>query len=188
MYSAIISGNKDVIQQKLQIYEENPTLKTPYIHELIYSILVCIKTEFPKQLLAIAIPRYNPQQDTWPALEQTIYTFCDVLLLESQQKTDSFVSEILKYLNEHYTEYDLCVTSLEEIFKCSATKLRRSFKNSMGITINDYIEQKRMDLANELLSQSNNLSEIAIQCGYSNRNSFYKAYRRIYGHSPIIQK
>ena len=102
---------------------------------------------------------------------------------------ESFSKQLQNYVDKHYTEYELCVARLEAVFQCSASKIRKTFKDSIGITINDYIEKKRMDLANELLlKKEKNLSEIALECGFANANSFYKAYRRIYGHSPSTGK
>lgn len=141
--------------------------------------------EHPKQLKDVNVPLYSPKKENWAVLEQAVFTFCNILLEETQPAPDSFTKQLLDYINEHFTEYELCVVTLKNVFQCSSSKIRKSFKNSMGITINDYIEKKRMDLANELLFQKDmTLAEIAVECGFANANSFYKAYRRIYGHSP----
>lgn len=59
----------------------------------------------------------------------------------------------------------------------------------MGITVTDYIEKNRMNLANTLLySTKKNIAEIAQECGFANANSFNKAYKRIYGCSPTSVK
>ena len=42
-----------------------------------------------------------------------------------------------------------------------------------------------MNLASELLSQKDKtIAEVADECGYTNPNSFYKAYKRVYGCAP----
>ena len=42
-----------------------------------------------------------------------------------------------------------------------------------------------MNMANELLKhKEKTIGEIATECGYTNPNSFYKAYKRIYGYAP----
>ena len=43
--------------------------------------------------------------------------------------------------------------------------------------------------ANELLIQQNKtIYEIAMECGFNSDNSFYKAYRRFYGHAPSVKR
>ena len=56
------------------------------------------------------------------------------------------------------------------------------------MTMSKYIEQKRMNRANELLAQGQKtVTEIAAECGFGNPNSFYKAYKRFYGYAPTLQ-
>jgi AraC-like DNA-binding protein len=44
-----------------------------------------------------------------------------------------------------------------------------------------------MVLSNELLAQNEkSVTEIALECGYSLPHSFYKAYKRVYGHAPTL--
>ena len=75
--------------------------------------------------------------------------------------------------------------SLETHFNCASSTMRSLFKEEMNITITGYIEQKRMKRANELLLQNQKpVKDIALECGFINANSFYKAYKRVYGCSP----
>lgn len=53
------------------------------------------------------------------------------------------------------------------------------------ITVTSYIEKLRMNLATELLTKREYaVAEISQKCSYANINTFYKAYKRVYGHSP----
>ena len=46
-----------------------------------------------------------------------------------------------------------------------------------------------MNLANELLAQNQKtINEIALECGFTNANTFYKAYKRMYGHAPTMSE
>ena len=77
LYTAIIYGNKNLAQQKLCTYIQNPAMGKRHIYELIYSILMCVKMEYPEQLMGISIPQYK--KDNWYALEQTVSAFCDAI-------------------------------------------------------------------------------------------------------------
>ena len=97
--------------------------------------------------------------------------------------TTIFIDVIIK------KSYDFSLTTLEAHFKCSSSTINKIFKQTKNMTMSKYVEQKRMNLANELLAQrQNTVVEIAGKCGFTNPNSFYKAYRRFYGHAPTLQQ
>ena len=89
----------------------------------------------------------------------------------------------------HFVDAQLCSATLEEQFQCSFSKIRKSFSKDIGVPISSYIEQKRMALANELLLRGEySVSEIALKCGFTNYNSFFKVYQRTHGHAPTLIK
>ena len=100
---------------------------------------------------------------------------------------DTFTQELFSYIDAHYTDCDICLTSLKTHFKCSESTIRKVFKRVTDVPIARYIEQKRMLLANDLLAQNEkSVTEIALECGYALPHSFYKAYKRVYGHAPTL--
>ncbi len=185
LYTAISYGNREMALQKLCSCSEKLKEGNRNIYELIRSILLCIKMEHPNQLMNINIPAYTSSKNLYSTLEKTIQTFCDIIQEEKHTATDPFVQELVHYIDEHFNDYGLCLSALEEAFNCSSSKIQKAFKNNLQITVSDYIEKKRMELANELLFQKErSITEIALECGFSNSNSFYKAYQRFYGINP----
>ena len=189
LYTAISYGNREMALQTLQSYADALKEGNRYAYELIRSILQCINLEHPIQLMYVNLPAYSPNQELYELLKETVCTFCSAIWPESTATTDPFVAEVMEYIDEHYTENSLCQTTLEDHFKCSSSKIQKAFKNNMDITVFDYIKKKRMELANELLLQNEkSISEIAQKCGFTNSNSFYKAYQSVYGFAPSITK
>lgn len=189
LYTAINYGNCELALQRLKSYSRKLNDANRHIYELIRSILVCIKMEHPDSLLSITIPDYSSSKNLYTILEKTICSFCQVIQEEKHVTTDPFVLELMDYIDKHFREYGLCLAALEEAFNCSSSKIQKAFKNNLQITVSDYIEKKRMELANELLFQKEkSITEIALECGFSNSNSFYKAYQRVYGINPSAVK
>lgn len=195
-YTAISYGNLEMALEWLKSYSEElaaaqNTLINRYAFEMLRSILNCIKMEQVDLLADQTVPAYGSYkklemgESLYTLLEETVQTFCECIDKEKDSMTDSFGQELLRYVDSHYTDSELCVTALAEHFGRSASTIRNAFKENTNITIAAYIEQKRMNLANELLAQKQKpIAEIAAECGFSNANSFYKAYRRVYGHAP----
>lgn len=202
LYSAVTNGNLEIALNQLCLYSDeveqaqNGSTKKQ-VYEMIRNILLCIKLEYPVLLMDEHVPTYRSclqqaknsgihQSDTIYAwLEKIIQRFCELIGDSILDEKNSLVKQLVEYIDANYTDCELCLMSLETQFKCASSTMRSLFKEEMNITITGYIEQKRMKLANELLMQNQKpVKEIALECGYLNPNSFYKAYKRIYGCSP----
>ena len=186
LYSAITNGNYDLAQLRLDNYADHLKSQNRAIFEMFHSILLCIKQEYAEFLFDIDIPAYHPQQDMYSSLHETIHAFCKCFQTTREQKTsDAFAQQVKAYLDLHFTNENLCSTMLEEHFQCSFVKIRKAFSKDIGVPISVYIENKRMELANELLLLGEDpVSEIATKCGFTSYNTFHKAYRRVFGHAP----
>ena len=184
IYSAIVAGNNEVALLRLENYADLLIAHSRSVCEMFRALLLCIKQEYANLLLDIEIPFYNTQLDMYVVFKDIINQFCDIIRAEKEQ-SDSFSLQIKAYIDSHFTEDTLCSASLEKQFQCSYSKIRKVFSSSFGIPISSYIEKKRLDLSNELLiSGECSISEVAKRCGYNNDSTFYKAYKRTYGHAP----
>lgn len=193
LYTAISHGNKDMALKLLGTcsaeirFEQNATFhKTAY--DMIYSILTCVKLEHPKQLIDEHIPPYKEGRSLYVILHESVSSFCSNINDNDSTEITPLAKALLQYVDEHYYDYDLCLTTLETHFKCSPSTISKIFKQATNMTMSKYIEQKRMNRANELLAQGQKtVTEIAAECGFGNPNSFYKAYKRFYGYAPTLQ-
>ena len=69
------------------------------------------------------------------------------------ESTGNAVEKVAHYIDTHLDE-DLSVKALAGMVFLSADHLTRMFKKEYGKTVSDYILEKRMDLARELLRSS----------------------------------
>lgn len=91
--------------------------------------------------------------------------------------------EILNYVNAHLTERQ----TLEEIadhFFISKNYLNANFKKYLGTTVMDYVRYKRVTLAKQAIQAGESAMDAALQSGFSDYSSFYRAYVKYEGHSP----
>lgn len=66
------------------------------------------------------------------------------------------------------------------------TKLQYGFKQLYGTNIYDFMVQKRMEKARELLLTSQKpVKTIAVMSGYSNGSSFVSVFKRLHGITPL---
>jgi two-component system response regulator YesN len=104
---------------------------------------------------------------------------------ESYVEHTKLIDRIMNYIREWFSHPDLSLTMVGGEFTMSEKKLSRFFKEQTGMTFTAYVENMRMKAAMDmLLNSQKKVIDIAQQVGYTNVNTFYKAFRRVYDLSP----
>lgn len=97
----------------------------------------------------------------------------------------SIAKILINYINSHYTE-ELDRKTLSEVVFLSPDHLARLFKKETGDTLINYITQKRVTIAKELLKHTDDpIYLVASQVGYDNYSYFSKLFKKETGLSPI---
>ena len=74
---------------------------------------------------------------------------------------------------------------LAEITCMSYSKFRKIFKEYTGFAPSQYIQEVRINMAKELLTNtSRSIKEIAFELGYENKDYFFTAFRKVSGMTP----
>jgi AraC-like DNA-binding protein len=91
---------------------------------------------------------------------------------------------VKKYLDEHFTD-KITLDELSDRFFINKFYLTRIYKQKFGTSINNYISQKRITYAKQLLRFTDNTVEnIGIECGISDVHYFSKVFKKIEGVAP----
>ena len=106
----------------------------------------------------------------------------------AQEERDSYrvdpkIEEILKYISAHLEE-DLSVESLAKRFYLSRYYLMHRFKAVSGYTLHQYISQKRLLRAGELIRSGVPVMKAAEQAGFSEYSTFLRAFQNTFHMSP----
>ena len=99
------------------------------------------------------------------------------------KRTDALGARAIRYLAKHISE-PLSLDALSKQLLTSKFHLCRAFKQYNGISIQQYIAEKRVMLAKKKLANGMKPAEAAFFAGFANYSSFYRAYKKLTGHSP----
>jgi AraC-like DNA-binding protein len=102
---------------------------------------------------------------------------------EQPSAQDSLETRVIRYINRNL-EKDLSLQKLCDRFYVSRTQLCRMFRQATGTSIGRYVTGKRLLQARELLLQGIKPTEVYAICGYGDYSTFFRAYSRLFGHSP----
>ena len=108
-------------------------------------------------------------------------------LEQKEERRKKQQEDILTYLEKHYADPDLSQLQVAETFEMSTSTLSRLFKNQIGIGFSEYVNDKRIDRAKDLLLTTKaSTREIAEQVGLANYNYFLRLFKSTVGVSPTV--
>ena len=94
------------------------------------------------------------------------------------------IQNAISYIEENITE-DLKIEDIAACSYVSAFHFQRIFSLLCGVTVGEYIRNRRLTLAAQELSRENNkVVNIAMKYGYDSPDSFARAFNRFHGVSP----
>ena len=96
---------------------------------------------------------------------------------------NSKILDILRYINEN-PDGELSIESIAEHFYISKYYMMRLFKQETGYTLGQYISQKRLLLAKELILSGVPGIQACFDCGFKDYSTFSRAYRKFFKESP----
>lgn len=98
-------------------------------------------------------------------------------------KSNPKIEEILHYIKNNLKK-DLSCESLSSCFFVSRSWLMHTFKTETGYTLHNYITQKRLMCAAELIKKGCPVQVSAEESGFSDYSAFLKAFKKTFGTSP----
>ena len=127
--------------------------------------------------------------------EQTIRTYKSVIFAiyseylnkvprAEKRKYHQALSAILFYISEHYTE-DISLASIGAELGYSRKYVSLCLSEVDEMNLNQLVNSFRADLAKTLLSTTKmSVIDVALECGYDNDRSFYRAFGQVTGMTP----
>lgn len=94
------------------------------------------------------------------------------------------MERILEYVDQNYTD-KLLLTEIAEKEKLSVAYLSHFFKDTMGMTFQQYVNFLRFEKARKMIENTTvSISEISILCGFSDYRYLNKIYKEQLGYLP----
>lgn len=94
------------------------------------------------------------------------------------------LNRTLVYMEEHIRDEEMDVQSLAKVACVSPGYLQKGFSVLTGMTIGEYIRNRRLYLAALDINSGKKVIDAALDYGYESPDSFTKAFARFHGCSP----
>lgn len=118
---------------------------------------------------------------------EIIYLMCKeakYIDIKSNTKQNTAIQKATKFIKENLSE-NLNLDTVAAYVSLSPIHFHNLFKSAVGKTLRDYVEEKRINQAINLLSTTDmTLAEIAYSCGFSSQSYFSFVFKRKLNTTP----
>ncbi|MFC5051286.1 helix-turn-helix domain-containing protein [Rubritalea spongiae] len=131
---------------------------------------------------------YKSQLTLLGAFALQLSDLANNLITKIHPKSGNIVDLTKRFIHEKLSE-KISLDTLAENAKVTNSYLCKQFKKSTGLTVVEYINRHRVELAKELLSSRNvRIIEIAYETGFQSLSQFNRSFHRYTGQSPTEYK
>lgn len=139
-------------------------------------------------LLELPLPAYDINSDVSGLLDKLCRcaeAMCTKMNEKKKSRNPELKNKILEYMQAHYSNPDLSAREIAAACGISEKYLYQFIKEQTGKTAGDLLENIRMtECERPLLETDKPVTELYASVGFYSNNTFYKAFKRIYGVSP----
>ena len=107
--------------------------------------------------------------------------------LKVNSKDEEFMNELVKYIQENYTE-EFTIEQLVEHCCVSRTVFYNKVKGLTGMSPVEFVRQIKLKMAAQLLEKGYNVSEVSYQIGFNDVKYFSRQFKNLFGYPPSQHK
>ncbi len=110
---------------------------------------------------------------------------CGIIARQNDGTENRLVEQIEKYVNSHYQDCNLNISTIAQEINRNPRHISRIFKMQTNEGLLDYINRIRIKKAKEIMEEEDiTMEELAEKVGYTNDRTFRRAFSRAEGTTP----
>lgn len=100
------------------------------------------------------------------------------------------LNHVIDYIEDHITDDNLSLEIISEYAGVSDYHFRKIFLYLSGLTLNEYIKNRKLSEANKDLLKGDKVTDVALKYGYQSMDGFTRAFKKWSGFLPsdVIKK
>lgn len=154
----------------------------PTIHEDCQRLMLEIKEEYLSAAPLKDAAVYSKLLNILVLIDRNSTIFNEAFANSTDNKQKEYIDKFVKiteYIKQHCNE-DITLDEIAEISGFSKFHFSRLFRQYTGTSYYKYVNQKRIDYAEQLLIDPEiSITEAAVQCGFNSISSFIRMFKQL---------
>ena len=110
---------------------------------------------------------------------------CQTLKERRQSNNQGLKERLLTYIQQHFSDNTLYADTIARELNISEKYVYKLIREHTGQTLNEYVEQLRIQHAMELIKKTElPVAAIAAASGFNAVNTFYRVFKKYYSAAP----
>lgn len=106
-----------------------------------------------------------------------------------REKKMHWLVTLMKNHADELFRTEINLSELAETYQKSEKYLGRLFKKEIGMSFSEYKQNKRLELAESLITKGDDkIIDIALECGFNNISYFNRSFQKKYGAPPTLYR
>lgn len=148
--------------------------------------------EFFARFCQLCVREFHDQEPYWRKMVSGATQMLLTMIvrhsdLSIMAERDGLFESALAYVDENLSQKITLTETAQYLFTSERT-VTREFQKNLGISFYRYVTQRRMLMANTLISRGHALEDVCQRVGYADYPTFYRAFKKEYGVSPRQMK
>ena len=131
------------------------------------------------------VPEAEERSTFFAEYQAVCATLCTSLWEKKNKTRKELVERMINYVDSNFSDNNLSLSSLAQIFDVSETYISTVFKEQSGENFQSYLESRRIAHACRLLKETQySVEDISVKSGYYTVQSFRRAFKKVTSSSP----
>lgn len=182
---AAIRSSLETVESRLASMKEADAYKTYYCYKLMTTYFAKARDMRNYKMEMAHLIGFDNETQLFEMLHQSVERFCVQHTKAEQVTASKMRTELLAYIEENFNNKNLSLSAVADQLNTSVYVTTRLFKETTGKNFKEYVMDKRMEYAADLLkSTSHKVTEVSGMAGFENAEYFSSLFKAKYGMTP----
>lgn len=182
---ASIRSALETVESRMSAMKEEDSYKTYYCYKLMTVYFAKARDMRNYKMEVAHLIGFDSETQLFEMLHQSVERFCVQHTKAEQVTANKMRTELLRYVEENFNSKELSLSAVADYLNTSVYVATRLFKETTGKNFKEYVMDKRMEYAAQLLkSTSYKVAEISGMAGFENAEYFSSLFKTKFGMTP----
>ena len=182
---AAIRSSLETVESRLAAMQAEDPYRTYYCYKLMTVYFAKARDMRNYKLEMAHLIGFENESQLFEMLHQSVERFCVQHSRAEQVTAGRMRTELLAYIEENFNNSSLSLSGVADHLNTSVYVATRLFKETTGKNFKEYVMDKRMEYAGQLLkSTSYKVAEVACMAGFENAEYFSSLFKAKFGMTP----